>query len=149
MIERMFSLVAAVVVFSSAGHAFAKVPRPEYPRPQFERSAYVNLNGVWTFDFDFGQSGTHLGRELFKSKGFSKKITVPFCPESSLSGVGYKDFIPAMWYHRKIQIPSDWAGKRIYINFGGVDYEAEIYVDEVSVGYHVGGSASFSVDITQ
>lgn len=149
MIEKFFAVAATAAIFCSAEHAFAEVPRPEYPRPQFERDAYVNLNGVWTFDFDFGRSGTHVGRELFRSKGFSKEIIVPFCPESSLSGVGYKDFIPAMWYHRKIQIPSDWAGKRIYINFGGVDYEAEIYVDGVSVGYHVGGSASFSVDITQ
>ena len=149
MKKLMLAFVAAIVAFCAVEDAFAKVPRPEYPRPQFERSAYVNLNGVWTFDFDFGQSGTHLGRELFKSKGFSKKITVPFCPESSLSGVGYKDFIPAMWYHRKIEIPAGWIGKRIYINFGGVDYESEIYIDGQSAGYHVGGSSSFSVDITQ
>lgn len=34
-----------------------KIPRPEYPRPQFERKDWINLNGQWTFCFDFGKSG--------------------------------------------------------------------------------------------
>jgi len=126
-----------------------ELPRPEHPRPQFERAAWVNLNGPWTYTFDFGQSGLHAGRELFKSKGFGKTILVPFCPESKLSGVGHTDFIPAMWYHRKLAIPADWKGKRISLNFGGVDYESEIFVDGVSAGLHYGGSASFSVDLTR
>ena len=33
------------------------MPRPEYPRPQFERAGWVNLNGEWTCSFDFGGSG--------------------------------------------------------------------------------------------
>lgn len=33
------------------------LPRAEYPRPQFERADWINLNGTWTFDFDFGESG--------------------------------------------------------------------------------------------
>lgn len=35
----------------------ADTPRAEYPRPQFEREQWINLNGTWTFDFDFGKSG--------------------------------------------------------------------------------------------
>ena len=127
----------------------AELPRPEYPRPQFERAAWINLNGPWTYTFDFGQSGIQDGRELYNSKGFDKTIVVPFCPESKLSGVGYTDFIPAMWYHRKLAIPAEWKGKRVFLNFGGVDYESEIYVDGFPVGLHYGGSASFSVDLTQ
>ena len=72
------------------------MPRPEYPRPQFERSGWVNLNGEWTCSFDFGGSG--MEREFYKSKGFDKKITVPFCPESKLSGIGYTDFINHFWF---------------------------------------------------
>ena len=78
----------------------ASVPRPEYPRPQFERSEWINLNGLWTYTFDFGKSGKD--RKLYNSTGFDDQITVPFCPESKLSGVEYKDFIPAMWYHRTL-----------------------------------------------
>ncbi len=147
---RMKLSVAVLSAVASAALAgAAAVPRPEYPRPQFERTDWVNLNGdAWTFTFDFGESGRDEGRELQKSKGFDKKIVVPFCPESKLSGVGYVDFIPAMWYHRKLEIPAGWAGKRVFLNFGGVDYESEIYVDGKSVGLHYGGSASFAVDLT-
>ena len=142
----MMAMAAAAVL---PGAAFSEIPRPEYPRPQFERADWINLNGdAWTFAFDFGESGREAGRELFKSKGFDRKIVVPFCPESKLSGVGHTDFIPAMWYHRRVDIPARWAGKRVFMNFGGVDYESEVYVDGKSVGLHYGGSASFSVELT-
>ena len=124
------------------------VPRPEHPRPQFERAAWVNLNGEWTYQFDFGESGRDRGRERYRSKGFGAKITVPFCPESKLSGVGHTDFIPAMWYHRKLTVPADWTGKRIFLRFGAVDWECEAYVDGVSQGVHFGGTSSFAFDVT-
>ena len=124
------------------------IPRPEYPRPQFERADWINLNGTWTFAFDFGHSGRDAGRELFNSKGFDREIRVPFCPESKLSGVGYTDFIEDMWYHRKITVPTAWAGRRAILHFGAVDYEAEVYIDGVSVGTHFGGTVSFEFDIT-
>ena len=122
------------------------IPRAEYPRPQFERTDWVNLNGEWTCSFDF--SGTGLERGFYKSKGFDKKITVPFCPESKLSGVGYTDFIEHFWYQRDITIPQDWDGKNILLNFGAVYYKSEVYIDGVLANRHFGGTSSFSVDIT-
>lgn len=129
--------------------ATCNIPRPEHPRPQFERTDWINLNGEWTFDFDFGASGRHDGRKLFLSKGFERKIIVPFCPESKLSGVGYTDFISDMWYHRAITIPAQWEGRRTILHFGAVDYESEIYIDGASVGTHFGGTSSFEYDITR
>ena len=125
--------------------AFA-IPRTEYPRPQFERNAWINLNGEWTYSFDLGGSG--LEREWFKSTGFDQKITVPFCPESKLSGVEYKDFINHMWYHRTISIPQDWTDKQVLLHFGAVYYKSEIYIDGVFAARHFGGTSSFQVDIT-
>lgn len=122
------------------------MPKAEYPRPQFERNAWINLNGEWTYSFDFGGSG--LEREWFKSTGFDQKIIVPFCPESKLSGVEYKDFINHMWYHRTISIPQDWANKQVLLNFGAVYYKSEIYIDGVFAARHFGGTSSFQVDIT-
>jgi len=124
------------------------IPRPEYPRPQFEREDWVNLNGQWTYTFDPGKSGMDPGRKLYLSEGFEDDINVPFCPESPLSGVGYTDFIEAMWYHRTIQIPEDWMDKRIILHFGAVDYESELFIDGASVGTHFGGTVSFSHDTT-
>jgi len=141
----LLALMASIAICG----VFADIPRPEHPRPQFERATWVNLNGdAWTYQFDFGGSGRDAGRELFKSTGFGARIVVPFCPESSLSGVGYKDLIPAMWYHRKLVIPSDWQGKKVFLRFGAVDYESEIYLDGKSIGFHFGGTSSFAVDLT-
>ena len=125
------------------------VPRAEHPVPQFQRDDWVNLNGDWTYCFDFGKSGMDEGRELFRSQGFEDNITVPFCPESKLSGVEHTDFIEAMWYHRKLDISGDWKEKKVLLHFGAVDFEAQIFIDGLSVGTHFGGSSSFSLDITR
>lgn len=127
--------------------AYASLPRPEYPRPQFERAEWINLNGQWSYEFDFAKSGFE--RDLQATQGFDGIITVPFCPESILSGVNHKDFINAMWYQRTINIPVDWNDKHIMLNFGGVDYKSIIYINGEKVMVHYGGSASFSVDIAQ
>ena len=81
--------------------------------------------------------------------GFESPITVPFCPESPLSGVGDRDFIGVIWYHRVIEVPAEWAGRRVLLHFGAVFYRAEIYVDGAYAGQHVGGSVSFAVDVTR
>ena len=125
----------------------ADLPRSEYPRPQFERESWMNLNGTWTYTFDFGQTGAE--RDFRNSKGFDGKITVPFCPESSLSGVKHTDFIPCIWYQRTITVPETWGGKNILLNFGAADYDATIYIDGKKVGRHCGAGSSFSLDITK
>ncbi|BDD12805.1 beta-glucuronidase (plasmid) [Fulvitalea axinellae] len=142
----LFALASIGLQAQNPEKVDSPIPRPEYPRPQFERSDWVNLNGTWTYAFDFGKSGRDRGFQ--KSDGFDKKIRVPFCPESELSGVGHKDFIETMWYHKTVKIPANWDGRRILLNFGAVDYESEVFVDGKSVGTHWGGSSSFSHDIT-
>ena len=129
------------------GTSAAELPRAEYPRPQFQRSEWINLNGAWSYTFDFGHSGKDRGYQ--NNTGFSGQITVPFCPESKLSGVGYTDFIEEMWYQRKLEIPAAWSGKKIFLNFGAIDYEAAIYIDGKLVTRHFGGSSSFAVDLTR
>lgn len=138
--------VAAMMSYGSTT-AKAQTPRPEYPRPQFERSEWVNLNGTWTYSFDFGRTGRDKGWQ--NNASFDGKITVPFCPESSLSGVKYTDFINTIWYQRKIDIPAAWNGKKILLNFGAVDYEAHIFIDGKLVRRHFGTGSSFSCDITK
>lgn len=140
-------IAAFAVAMLHTSVANAQTPRPEYPRPQFERADWVNLNGTWTYTFDFGKTGVNRGFE--KSTGFDGKITVPFCPESSLSGVQYTDFINGMWYQRTINIPANWEGKKILLNFGAVDYESHIYIDGTLVRSHYGTGSSFACDLTR
>lgn len=122
------------------------IPRPEYPNPQFERSDWINLNGEWQFEMDQGRSGRE--RELYKAESLSGKILVPFCPESELSGVGYTDFISAVWYRRTVNIPEEKLTGRVFLHFGAVDYEAFVYVNGKLAGSHRGGYIHFSLDIT-
>lgn len=141
-------LAVALLLLINISNGFSEsTPRPEYPRPQFERSEWINLNGTWTFQFDFGNSGKD--RQLQSAEKFSKNITVPFCPESKLSGVEYTDFINQMWYQRKISIPTDWKGKKILLHFVAVDYQAEVFIDGQFIGRHIGGSSSFCMDLTR
>ena len=143
MMKSRFLFVVAALLFSMAVSA---QPRAEYPRPQFERADWVNLNGEWSFALDLSDSGRD--RDFYNSKGFDGRITVPFAPESKLSGVGYTDFINSVWYQREIQIPAEWKGKCVKLNFGAVYYESEVYIDGKFVGRHYGGSDSFSFDVT-
>ena len=146
MKKQILLLTLVLLGVNLAAPALSMVPRPEYPRPQFERAGWVNLNGTWDYIFDLVGSGIERGYE--KAISFEGKITVPFCPESKLSGVGYTDFIPHMWYHRVLDIPAGWQSKDIVLNFGAGYNNAEIYLDGKFVMRHFGGSSSFSVDLT-
>jgi beta-galactosidase/beta-glucuronidase len=120
------------------------VPRPEYPRPQFVRQDWFCLNGVWQFQIDREDSGAIHG--LIDAE-LSHQILVPFCPESSLSGVGETGFMDAVWYRRTAMIPNDWIGRRLLLHFQAVDYDATVWVDGVEVVRHRGGWTPFTADL--
>ena len=113
----------------------------EYPRPQFERSDWKNLNGLW----DFAISKKH----QIKPQKFQGKILVPFSFESPLSGVGKKiNPEDKMWYRKSFELPINWNGKDIVIHFEAVDYSCSVWVNDVLVGTHKGGFDRFSFNIT-
>ena len=114
----------------------------EYPRPQLERSEWMNLNGLWSYAI------TELN--AVKPTTFDGQILVPFAVESALSGVQKtltKDNL--LWYERTFTIPAKWANQRVMLNFGAVDWSADVYVNDIFVGNHTGGYAPFSFDITE
>jgi beta-galactosidase/beta-glucuronidase len=121
--------------------------RKEYPRPQFERSAWLNLNGEWEFEYDDSQAGDQ--EKWFAEHDYSKTIQVPFCYQSSLSGIGETDFHDIVWYRKKLTLPEDFAGKRIILHFGAVDYLSWVWVNGQFMKYHQGGHTPFQVDITE
>jgi hypothetical protein len=116
-------------------------PFPEYPRPQFVRDSYINLNGIWNYEISkYGEVPKY---------GFSGKIVVPFSPETELSGVnkvlGVREFI---FYKREFTLPKGFNKGRVFLNFGAVDQKAVIYLNGKSVQIHHGGYTPFSVEIT-
>jgi len=124
------------------------IPRPEHPRPQFFRPHWRSLNGPWHFKCDPGDSGLQRGWP-FDSRAIDDRINVPFCPESRLSGIGETDFMKVVWYCRHFDVPDAWCGQRVLLHFGAVDWSCRVWVNDVEVGQHVGGSSSFCLDITE
>ncbi len=122
------------------------IPRPEHPRPDFERKKWINLNGEWQFEIDNSKSG--LEKDWKSGKEFSRRIIVPFPPESPLSGVGEKDFMESVWYRRFFNVPDEWLEGRILLHFGAVDYKATVWVNGCKAGFHRGGYTPFTFDIT-
>lgn len=122
-------------------------PRPEHPKPQFRRDSWQNLNGTWAFEVDNGRSGIPRGLSS-PDACLSGKITVPFCPESELSGIGNKDFMYGLWYQKTVTLTEENCAGRVFLHFGAVDYEATVFVNGKKAGNHRGGYVSFKFEIT-
>lgn len=113
----------------------------EYPRPIMEREDWKNLNGLWDYSIS--------DRNTAKPERNEGEILVPFAVESSLSGVMERvGSSKVLWYNRRFTIPQDWDGKDVKLNFGAVDWKADVWINDVKVGSHTGGFAPFSFDIT-
>lgn len=116
-------------------------PLDEYPRPQFARDNWLNLNGY--FDYKITNA------DVAFPENFDGRIVVPFAIESALSGVE-KTFLPTerLWYRKNVKLPSEFKNKRAILHFGAVDWETKVFVNKKLVGSHIGGYCSFSFDIT-
>ncbi|MBV7507578.1 glycoside hydrolase family 2 [Bacillus sp. sid0103] len=127
--------------------------RSEYPRPQFIRKDWINLNGEWEFQFDDANVGekekwyqnTPLSKTIDTT--FSKTIQVPFTYETDASGIGEKEFHPIIWY-RKTITNIHRENKRTILHFQASDFTTKVWVDGVFAGKHDGGYSAFSLDIT-
>lgn len=122
------------------------VPRPEHPRPRFYRASWENLNGLWEYAFDFSLSGRE--KKWNERTSLDGTIAVPFCPESTLSGIGFTDFIPAVWLLRRFTVSAEQLADAVLLHFGAVDYETEVFINGRLAGRHVGGYTPFSFDVT-
>ncbi len=113
----------------------------QYPRPIMERPDWLNLNGQWDYAI--------LPKGAATPTGYDGKILVPFAVESALSGVGKTvGENNELWYRRSFKTPSSWKGKDVKLNFGAVDWRADVWVNGVKVGSHEGGYCPFSFNIT-
>ena len=122
------------------------IPRAEHPRPQWMRESWINLNGEWQFEIDNARSGEERGLHR-EGASLSQVITVPFCPESRLSGLAHTDFMRGVWYKRTITLPKHNGVTRLH--FGAVDYAAKVFVNGMAVGTHKGGYSPFWVDVSE
>lgn len=115
--------------------------RTEYPRPQFHRQSWVNLNGVWKFAFD----DHNIGEKVlwYENPSLSSEIQVPFTYETKARGIGEKQFHPYIWYQRTFDIPKEDIGKRVILRFQASDYVTKVWVNGIYIGNHIGGMLGF------
>ncbi|MDD7357699.1 MAG: glycoside hydrolase family 2, partial [Eubacterium coprostanoligenes] len=115
-------------------------PLSEYPRPQFKRDSYLNLNGIWQCEF--------CESEEIPSK-FSYDIVVPFSPETPLSGVNRMlKSNEYLIYNKKFDLPDDFNKGKVFVHFGAVDQIAKVYLNGRFVGIHHGGYTPFSFEVS-
>lgn len=110
------------------------IPREEYPRPQMAREEWMNLNGEWDFSFDM--------------ESYDRKIMVPFAYQTELSGICIQDIHDTVWYRREFDLPDYGEAKEILLHFGAVDYECDIWINDIFITHHVGGHINFTCNIT-
>jgi beta-galactosidase/beta-glucuronidase len=105
------------------------------------REQWQNLNGLW--NYAIRRKGAAFPEE------YDGEILVPFCIESSLSGVQSRvGDQQELWYHRTFTVPNNWKNKDILLHFGAVDWKADVWINDIKVGMHKGGYSPFSFDIT-
>lgn len=113
----------------------------EYPRPIMERPEWQNLNGLWEYAIT--------EKDAAAPVVYQGEILVPFCAESALSGVGKEVGADnALWYRRRFTVPKSWRGRDIMLNFGAVDWMADVWVNGTKAGNHTGGYTPFGFNIT-
>ena len=126
-----------------------EIPRPEHPTPDAIRAHWSNLNGPWQFRFDPADEGLKLGWHKPSVEGFDQTIIVPFPWESRLSTIHKPEYQGVAWYRREISVPATFpSDQRVWLRFGAVDWEAQVWVNGEPVAKHEGGYTPFEVDIT-
>lgn len=133
----------SIVHSASSPIALCRQLETGYPRPQLQRSQWINLNGSWKFSFN-DQGDWKQPNDV---ADWTHTIEVPFAPETEKSGIADPDFHPYCWYEREFEVPSDHP--RVLLHFGAVDYQASVWVNGQYVGGHEGGHTPFSFEITQ
>lgn len=121
-------------LYTAEGESLPEIPWNVYPRPQMRRDSFFCLNGEWKLFID----------------GEEYKITVPFPPESLLSGV-HKRISPKteIYYKKKFYLPEGFVKGRVLLHFGAVDQIARVKFNGKCIGRHIGGYAPFCFDVTE
>jgi len=141
--KRIFIIIFAAIL-CSCEQTQTVIPLPEHPRPDFQRENFINLNGQWAFTFNDSLARTLVESGSFDA--FDKQITVPFPWGSALSSV--ENEADVAWYARKITVPSEWKGRRVFLVIGASDYQTCAYVGGKCIGVHEGGYTPFEFEIT-
>lgn len=123
------------------------IPRGEYPRPDAKRDNWICLNGMWDFEFDPKNEG--LKDKWYLGSDLGNEILVPFVFQSRASGIDSQALVETVWYARELELEVESkASREILLNFGGVDYETDVFIDGIHACHHEGGCTPFTVPLS-
>ena len=122
-----------------------KCYKKDYPRPQFVRENWMNLNGKWNFKFDDENIGEKEG--WYNGLNETVDINVPFAYQAPLSGVEDKSFHKIMWYSKKVVFTKK-ENEKVLLHLEGADHIARLWVNGIFIGEHVGGYNRAPFDVT-
>lgn len=144
--------VLAVLLEGNLWAQEAETPRPEHPRPDFQREKWLNLNGLWLFRSDEGELGLEeswfsesLDDESIRSLYESIQVPFPWQSKLSLQKISQTE---SAWYRRSFEVPTDWHGERVFVVFGAIDHWAELWLNGQRLGEHAGGYKPFEFELT-
>jgi Glycosyl hydrolases family 2, TIM barrel domain/Glycosyl hydrolases family 2, sugar binding domain/Glycosyl hydrolases family 2 len=111
------------------------------------RQLVVPLDGTWLFRTDPDKRGEALGwPEPAASKDGWDEVPVPSTWQVSEKTAEY---MGAAWYRREFEVPAEWKGRVVRVEFEAVFHTASIFVNGRKAGEHVGkGTTAFTLDIT-
>ncbi len=117
----------------------------DYPRPQFIREDWENLNGKWNFVFDDNNEGE--SKKYYINFPVKDTINVPFTYETNLSGINDESIHYIVWYNKKINICKNKLKEKVILHFEGSDYITKVWVNGNYIGVNEGGYSRFSFEI--
>ncbi len=114
-------------------------PLSEYPRPQLVRDSYLCLNGKWEYA---------IRKEEDIPTSFDGEIIVPFSPETTASGIN-KMVTPEgyLFYRLVFKLDKSFIKDKVLLHFTAVDQIANVYINGIHLGQHIGGYLPFEFDI--
>jgi beta-galactosidase len=135
------------------------VVNPIYKHPLEKR---IDLGGEWSFRLDPEDIG--IKEKWYENLYFTpEKIQVPGCWQGQDYGNSDKDFVKNYrydvrvfkstykgtgWYSKVFTMPRKWKGLKVWLNFGGVNPTAEVWVNREKIGNNRLPFVSFGFDIT-
>lgn len=125
---------------------FQGLSKTNYPRPDFLRDKWLDLQGQWEFEFDNENLGEQ--QRWYDEHAFNRSINVPYVYQSELSGINIREKHDIVWYKRTFTCGEEFKNKRVIINFGAVDFYSKLWINGIYVGSHFGGYTPFTFDIT-
>lgn len=127
----LYGLLIAIFFFGSAGVT----------------AQSLSLDGAWEIIFDDkneGREAKWMNKEIFGQHPDRQNIQVPIAWETLK-----EDYEGVAFYRKSFDVPKDWEGKTMRLQFGAVNYLTEVWLNDEVLGFHEGGFTPFEFRVDE